>query len=316
LFHFTNGNAAFLSDSSALKIPGGYGFPLFFMISGFVIPLVMDKQRYQFPRDTADFATRRLIRLEPTYLCSIAITLALTVLSAALPFTNATLPSISISDVALHLGYLAPWFDVPWIVPIYWALAIEFQFYFLMLLAAPALLSLDARILWAFIAAVAAASFLSADSRLIFPCLPLFGMGFALFLLRSGRFGRLSFLVSVTTFAAIAILIQGLPVVGALMGCLFLALVRIRSLPPTLTLLSTIAFSFILLHIPIGGRIINLAARLPSHPVIQIAAIVLAFAVSIAAAYLLWRFVERPTMLLLSARFRRKRKDVAVRKYA
>src|ERR1700752_4265459 len=182
-FHFTCGNPTFLNEGSLLKISGGYGYlgvTVFFVISGFVIPLAMDRRGYQFPRDALDFGLRRIIRLEPAYLCSIMIALVLGIISAILPFTNATMPSASTFDVALHAAYLAPWFEVPWILPVYWSLAIEFQFYFFMLLAAPCLLTLDLRVMWAFLVTVAAGSFLSADGRLIFVFLPLFGLGLSL----------------------------------------------------------------------------------------------------------------------------------------
>lgn len=47
-------------------------------------------------------------------------------------------------------------------------------------------------------------------------------------------------------------------------------------------------------HVPIGGRIINLAERLPPSNVISLAAILVAGLVSVGAAYGLHRLVERP----------------------
>ena len=61
---------------------GYLGVSAFFVISGFVIPLSMDKRGYVFPRDAADFAVRRLVRLEPAYLVSVTVAIAVTVLAA------------------------------------------------------------------------------------------------------------------------------------------------------------------------------------------------------------------------------------------
>jgi peptidoglycan/LPS O-acetylase OafA/YrhL len=299
-FHFTNGNAAFLGDDSILRLSGVYGYlgvSAFFVISGYVIPLAMDRRGYQFPKDALDFGVRRIIRLEPAYLCSIMITLALGVISAMLPFINAAMPAVSVADVALHVAYLAPWFDVKWILPVYWSLAIEFQFYFFMLLAAPLLLTNSTRTAFTFLMAVAAAAFVSADVRLIFCYLPLFGLGFCLFLLRTQRIGGFAFAFWATIFFAMGIFTQNPAVMlAALVACAFILLVRISRPVPVLTFLGTISYSIYLLHVPAGGRVINFATRFSEQPAIQIAAILLALVVTIVAACLLWRFVERPTM--------------------
>jgi peptidoglycan/LPS O-acetylase OafA/YrhL len=56
-----------------------------------------------------------------------------------------------------------------------------------------------------------------------------------------------------------------------------------------------ISYSLYLVHVPIGGRIINLAGRLPESIEYRYPAIVVAFIVSIFGAYLFWRIVELPS---------------------
>ena len=60
-------------------VPGGFiGVDVFFVISGFVIPLSLQGRDYRiadFPR----FMIRRLVRLEPPYLVSIALTILLSI---------------------------------------------------------------------------------------------------------------------------------------------------------------------------------------------------------------------------------------------
>ena len=70
-----------------------------------------------------------------------------------------------------------------------------------------------------------------------------------------------------------------------------------------LAFLGAISYSLYLLHVPIGGRVINLASRLPHTPVVELGAVAAAFAASLAAAWLLYRLVERPSQKW-SARFR------------
>src|SRR5215470_10500221 len=94
-FHFTCGNPAFLAAGSLLWLSGfrGYlGVHLFFVISGFVIPYSLSRRKYSFPRDAFSFFVRRLVRLEPAYLCSIVLTVGVWELSALTPGSNAVLP--------------------------------------------------------------------------------------------------------------------------------------------------------------------------------------------------------------------------------
>jgi peptidoglycan/LPS O-acetylase OafA/YrhL len=62
-----------------------------------------------------------------------------------------------------------------------------------------------------------------------------------------------------------------------------------------LAFLGALSYSFYLVHEPIGSRVINLALRLPRSPVVAAVSIGAGVAVSIGAAYVLYRFVERPS---------------------
>ena len=78
-FHFTHGNPDFLSPGNFLYISGRYGFlgvDVFFVISGFVIPYAMYRGNYHL-RDFGRFLTKRVVRIEPPYLISILLVLAL-----------------------------------------------------------------------------------------------------------------------------------------------------------------------------------------------------------------------------------------------
>jgi peptidoglycan/LPS O-acetylase OafA/YrhL len=140
-FHFTCGNRAFLSEGSLLWLSGSRGYlgvHLFFVISGFVIPYSLSRRKYAFPDDALAFFVRRLVRLEPAYLCSIVLTVGLWALSAMIPGSEAVLPPLTIfRSMVLQIAYLAPWSHVPWILPVYWSLAIEIQYYLFMIVMSP-----------------------------------------------------------------------------------------------------------------------------------------------------------------------------------
>lgn len=70
-----------------------------------------------------------------------------------------------------------------------------------------------------------------------------------------------------------------------------------------LALLGATSYSFYLVHVPIGGRVVNLGTRFADTVLLQLLVLCFALAVSLACAYLLTRLVERPAQRL-AARFR------------
>ncbi len=129
-FHFTQGGG--LLKEGWLKASGTYGYmgvEVFFVISGFIIPYSMMKSGYCFPRHFLVFITKRVVRLDPPYLVTIAITLILWYASSITPGFPGQKPNWSLQQLLLHVGYLNTFFDYAWLNPVFWTLAIEFQFY-------------------------------------------------------------------------------------------------------------------------------------------------------------------------------------------
>ena len=88
-FHFTHGNPDFLSKTNILYQSGRYGFlgvDVFFVISGFVIPYAMYRGMYRF-KNFGTFLLKRVIRIEPPFLISIILVIALNWLSTYLHIT-------------------------------------------------------------------------------------------------------------------------------------------------------------------------------------------------------------------------------------
>ena len=109
---------------------GQYGVQLFFVISGFVIPWSMQKAGYQF-KNFFHFFLKRISRLEPPYLFSVLLALLLYYLRESYYGKPNEHLQISTPQIALHLGYLIPFFkQYQWLNLVYW-MAIEFQYYLL-----------------------------------------------------------------------------------------------------------------------------------------------------------------------------------------
>jgi len=122
LFHYTfeinNGNKNF--DSSKLHFNYGYlGVHLFFLISGFVIFMTLDKTK-----KPLDFIISRFSRLYPAYWAAIFTTIIITLLLR----TN----EYSLNQVLVNITMFQYWFKVKDIDGAYWTLAVELTFYAIM----------------------------------------------------------------------------------------------------------------------------------------------------------------------------------------
>jgi len=76
--HFTNGGN--LIQAGWLKTSGAYGWlgvEVFFVISGFIIPFSLYHSGYRFPSHVGRFIFKRILRLDPPYLVTIALTIVL-----------------------------------------------------------------------------------------------------------------------------------------------------------------------------------------------------------------------------------------------
>jgi peptidoglycan/LPS O-acetylase OafA/YrhL len=299
-FHFTVCTGLF--RGGWLDASGAYGYlgvEAFFVISGFVIPYSMMRGGYRGLQDAGTFVLKRLTRLEPPYLVSVVFTVALIYAAAAAPGFHGTPPQISVSQLLLHVGYLNVFFGRHWINPVYWTLAIELQFYLSMILLFPLLAHTSWTSRAIGLAVMAALALPFPDREMIFPFLGLFAMGACAFQYRVGLIGPRAFLVLIAGLGLVSV--QALSPGHALVGVVTALLAAFANPPriPAIAFLGSISYSFYLLHGPIGGKLMNLAARLPAtwHG----PAIILALCISFLAALGLWWFVERPSMRLSAA---------------
>jgi len=106
-----------------LFMSGQLGVSIFFVISGFVLPYSLSKINYtlaKFP----NFILKRLFRIEPPYWAAIALLFILGIV----PWQ-----SFDIRQFAVNIFHIAPLFkNYSWYSPIFWTLAIEFQYYILL----------------------------------------------------------------------------------------------------------------------------------------------------------------------------------------
>jgi peptidoglycan/LPS O-acetylase OafA/YrhL len=292
LYHLTGRADGWVKSAGAR---GYLGLTIFFVISGLVIPYAMWRGRYRGPADAPAFILKRLTRLEPPYFAAIAITLALGYLSAMAPGFRGPPFHVGALALVLHVGYLNAIFHQPWLSPVFWTLAVEFQFYLSMLFLYGGLSSEKRVWRYATLALMAVAAITIAVPALVPRYLGLFALGAAGFQYRAGLIGRREFWALALAFTLINIYVLGRADAAA---GLLTAIAAAFANPPRvkiLAFLGAISYSLYLLHVPIGGRVINLAGRLPHTVPIEFGAVIAAMAVSLIAAWLLYRLVERPS---------------------
>ena len=301
-FHFAIGNDNFLPSGDPVKAWGAFGWlgvEIFFVISGFVIPYSLYLRAYRI-RDCTSFLARRLKRLEPPYLVCIVLVIVLHQLSALVPGLYEGTLDLTWQRLLAHFGYLNAIFDYGWLNPVFWTLAIEFQYYLFMAVAFPLLVhsNLMLRNLATLGIALLGLNKFSGSALLPF-WLPLFALGIVTFQFYTNQLSRIWYSVILVIVFLISYNIVGAPqsIVG-ICTALTILVASERELPrifAPLAFCGTISYSLYLLHTPIGGRIVDLATYLPNSVVYRYSALVVAFAVSVLSAYVFWGIVERPS---------------------
>ncbi len=294
--HFTLGQGNFLPDG-LLKASGTYGWlgvAAFFVLSGFVIPLSLHSGGYHF-RNYGAFLAKRFIRLHPAYLTGLTLVILLGYASSLSPLFSGPEFKPTAPQILAHAFYACEFTGTPWLCPVFWTLAIEVQYYLLMGLAFPLLAHPSRAVRIATCATAAALATVISPTALVSHWFFLFLLGCSVFQFRAGIIGKAEFLAQFACFSLGTHLTLGLPTAAAASAtALVLGFFHGRT-PAILSSLGTISYSLYLVHVPIGSRVINLAARFTDSLFARTAILALALVASIAAATVLFRVVELPT---------------------
>ena len=296
-FHFTNANAAFPTFGwlRGSGTHGWLGVESFFVISGFVIPYAMLGAGYRVAVWPA-FIAKRLLRIEPSYIASLLLTLALWWISSRSP--HFTRPSPTAAQVLLHLAYLPALFGYTWLDTAYWTLAIEFQYYILVAVSFRWLAHPARSVRLVCFAAACLLPFALLSDHLVFRYLSLFALGVATFWKHADWLGDGGYLVLLAAAAGVtsATLGSAVAAVGAATALLIAYGFRLRWRP--MLWMGTLSYPLYLLHGPVGERVVNLGARYARAPLAQMTVTIAAVAVSAGAAYTLYLLVDRPAIAM------------------
>lgn len=271
---------------------GQLGVMIFFVVSGFVIPYSLHAGRYNvmsFPK----WVLKRAIRIAPPYLASIAIGLAVGYIGMGAAFEWPTL-----SRIALHLAYLNV-LTGDWLSPVYWTLAVEFQYYFLVGICFPLFARRKDSIGLLAILAAALVSLLSSNNGFLMHWLPIFGIGMVAFRLKVGittfkRYCGVTVLLTALTVCAIDISSAIAGVLAGLVIC-FVKIGRQRWISPFM-FLGAISYSLYQVHWDVGRSAVSVLRHVPIFGGFEALRLPIGMCVSVVAAYSLYRLVEVPSL--------------------
>ena len=305
LFHYTARYHTLFGHATAFRfsLPFGFlGVSLFFMISGFVILLTLDRCE-----TVVDFAVARFARLYPVYWAATAATFV-TLTVFGLPGWN-----VGFGSALVNLTMVHGFFGVPDVDGAYWSLGVELCFYTLMaILVAVGMRSRLVPILASLVLLDLIATMAGAASRIpgwwrvdgyLLGYLHLFLIGVVCYEMRAGFRRRQVLLLGLCVLDAWAHSVSqravylshanhlfGTPVIGV--AFVLATQCRIRVLRhPVLVFLGTISYPLYLIHENIGYVVIRslYAAGIDAYVAFGVAV-----AVAVALASCLAFSIERP----------------------
>jgi len=295
LFHFTKG---FITNAGVAEILMPYawiGVEVFFVISGFVIPYMLLGLPFK-TKHYGGYLVKRLLRIEPAYLMSIVLIIFLNYISTLFPMYQGPAFTVSGHNILLHLGYLVEFFDGTWMNPVYWTLAIEFQYY--LVIGVLLIIWNQNNKFWTIFTLVAffALSFWPQEEARFLRHTDIFTIGIVCAFYKKEYITRHIFLMLVLLTGVVIYIHHGYVItilsVGATLGIAFIDTIRHFK---WLVFFGNISYSLYLLHVPIGGRIINLGKRFASSGFEKFLVILLAMIGSVIAAWVFYKLVEMPS---------------------
>lgn len=302
LYHFVCKTIGFIPENAVYDFffSGQYGVHLFFVISGFVIPWSMYHNKYSI-KNFFRFLLKRLARLEPPYLASVALAILVVFARAHFIGDGQTHIAVSTPQILLHIGYLIPFFEetYSWLTPVYWTLAVEFQYYFLIALLFVPMMKFGIIVRIVVYVLFGAGSYLFGE-KFLPHWLPIFLVGIVLFLYKTKTIEKIEFALVVVVMmilawdkyphASLFFILLPVPIV------LYASRIKI----PVLHFLGKMSYSIYLVHAVIGISLMNVLSHHVNGTMQKIGLAMLVMAISIFSSYIFYRIIEKPSKALSS----------------
>jgi len=299
LFHYTAQTSIQLREENPLRMVGVYGHwgvPIFFVLSGFVIPYSMHLSHYRIDL-IGRFLLKRSIRIEIPYLALITIEVLLILISSLTPWKNGFNHRLDFLNILLHIGYLNGIIAKPWLIPIFWTLAIEFQFYLLIALLFSLVSQKKFLLRFLFIAGLVILSLIFQQQYFVFAYGLFFLSGIVCFQVFSGIIEPKEFVVLLTGILTAVYFQHGL-FSFFVIGITVIIILFLKYDGKWSNFLGKISYSIYLIHIPFGGRLLMLTQLYIHDEWIKSLLILVYLATTIFTAWLFFLIIEEPSLRL------------------
>jgi peptidoglycan/LPS O-acetylase OafA/YrhL len=286
-----------IAIANATSAHGYLGVPAFFIISGYIIPYSLRNVDLT-PANCGVYLAKRATRLLPTLAFVTLTTVALAMLATLVPAFAGPMPTYSAWTIVSNILLIAPLVGEPWILPVYWSLLIEIQYY-VVIVVAMALLGRAPLTAWyGFLGLLIALPLVTPYALHSFASWSAcFAIGIGVFLERRG---------AISPWASAAVVVAGAAATVATNDASYLAPIAItlaglyysRHVPRVLVWLGQISYSLYLVHYLVGLRSFRLLARFGEGDLYYWLCYAGAVLASILAAWIVFKLVEEPTMKL------------------
>lgn len=298
-FHFSNFTSdwgEFLDKDSWIRQIGFYGSNgvfVFFVISGFVIPMLLHKEKFKLVYFFRFFA-RRFIRVEIPYFFSIILILAVSYIVARLLYWDFNFET---GQFFAHLIYVIPWTDYEWYNVIYWTLGIEIQYYILMAIL---FLLINHKLKWVAYLGLfifGASALIIQSHQLVFYYAPIFLLGIVLFMQKTNRLNSIEAYLFLALFTFETLYVHGLTItLFSIITVVVISAIDIDK--PLPNQFGNLSYSLYLIHGTIGGQLLFFLGKYAETFGEKMGLLLLTIILAIAASYLFWYLIERPSQRL------------------
>ncbi|MEN9639276.1 MAG: hypothetical protein RLZZ262_1144 [Bacteroidota bacterium] len=297
-FHYILKTINFIHDERVIYYVSFFDLavPIFFVISGIVIPFSLIKSKYKLSQ-FGTFMLKRCARIEPPYLVTIVLALCYVYMREMIPGTVPSDYRPGLWDIVMHLGYLVPFIEgARWLSEVFWTLAIEFQYYLVMALCMPLLLHSKAIWRWTFFILFCAASYLPFGDRQVLFWSPIFLCGIVYALKHLNTISLREYLLIGTLSLLFVWYKMGFENFCAVLFTLSVIWLRPNFQTRISDFFGNISYSLYLLHMITGGAIVNILSHYATAPWQKFAVVMIGFSFATGCAYIFYRLIELPSM--------------------
>lgn len=303
LYHFVCKTTGYFDNEIVLKIfkYGGLGVNMFFIISGIVLPLSMINGNYTFS-SWRNFLAKRIIRIEPPYIVAFLLAALYMYLRGFMPNTVAVDLSPSLKDIFLHLGYLVPFFeDAKWLNGAFWTLAIEFQYYLLLILLFPLMVNKQIKYRLIFYVLILTPAVIFPSPAFFTHWASLFLIGILYILNKKQKIGNLEFLLMAIVSGVLVNYFLGFE--SVIIAIITLTVVHYipNFRQKQFGFLGKISYSLYLIHGITGSAIINVLSHYFKETYQKPIVVFIGLGFSVFCAYGLYILIEKPSQKLASS---------------